>query len=227
MHRSRRSVVIGTIALAGVLGMAGVAAAARGRRFDAEAGRQSHCGDKRGCNRRTTADTPARVTTATQAERPRPEPGDDNGVDPAGHDANDDHGNDATVTSPTIADTSTSVPDDHGVEPAGHDANDDHGNRQHVDVASRKQHAHHAHNCRHLDTERHAIVRRRRWHGHRRRRERRALARRARHPAPATPSTRAKPGRIGWKSSSATTTLTHACRSASTVVAFASRPRDN
>ena len=48
-------------------------------------------------------------------------------MDPVGHDANDDHGNDATVSSPATTIPPGALPDDHGVDPVGHDANDDHG----------------------------------------------------------------------------------------------------
>jgi hypothetical protein len=131
MHRSRRSIVISAVALAGVLGMAGVAAAARGggsapkledNSASTTASTTANAVDD------TTAGTAARVTTATQPEHARPEPGDNNGVDPVGHDANGGHSNDGPSISLPADTTSSSLPDDHGADPAGHDANDDHGN---------------------------------------------------------------------------------------------------
>jgi hypothetical protein len=100
MNLSRKTTVTLAAALTGVLGMAGVAAAARGGAEDVRR-------EDRPANTTTSVTTDNTVTRTTEVEHPRPEPGDDKGVDPAGHDVND-------------------VNDDNGVDPAGHDVNDDH-----------------------------------------------------------------------------------------------------
>jgi hypothetical protein len=141
MHRSRKSIVMLAAALAGVLGMAGVAAAAHGSSPKQQAASGHHQRRRHGgttstssaptsstsaSSPSTTVSVPAGVTTTSEVEHARPEPGDDNGVDPAAHaakeaaeasdvndanDVNDDNGNDH-VTSTTVAGaTTTSMPD--------------------------------------------------------------------------------------------------------------------
>jgi len=113
MNLSRKTTVTLAATVTGVLGMAGVAAAALGsgdgvRREDRPA-------------RTTTRGTTGAAITRTsevEVEHPRPEPNDDNGVDPIGHDVNDDRGVDPA---------GHDVNDVRGVDPAGHDVNDDRG----------------------------------------------------------------------------------------------------
>ena len=133
MHRSRKSIVTLAAALAGVLGMAGVAAAAHGSspaKHSTSSGhhqRRHHGGrvstttaSAASSSTSTSIGVPAGVSTTTEVEHARPEPGDDNGVDAASHavkeankadDANDDNGVDPTST--TLAGvTTTPAPED-------------------------------------------------------------------------------------------------------------------
>ena len=121
MHRSRKSIATLAAALAGVLAMAGVAAAAHGTaRAKTKTSTSGHHQRRRHGNTTTTAGTAAIVTTTTEVEHARPEPADDNGVDPVGA---------AAAKSAAVSTAPGSAPapeagDDNGQDPAGHDANE-------------------------------------------------------------------------------------------------------
>ena len=126
MRRSRKSVVTLAAALAGVLAMAGVAAAAHGRSASRPSERVHRHAPTvpsiapligSGGSGAIGGTGGSGLTTTTEIEHAKPEPRDDNGQAASGHDVNDvndavahdatdDRGDDATTTSFSI-DTST------------------------------------------------------------------------------------------------------------------------
>jgi hypothetical protein len=113
MNLSRKTTVTLAATLTGVLGMAGVAAAARGSADEVRR-------EDRPARTTTSVTTGAAITRTSEVEveHPRREPNVDNGVDPIGHDVNHDRGVDPA---------GHDVNDVRGVDPAGHDVNDDRG----------------------------------------------------------------------------------------------------
>jgi hypothetical protein len=120
MHRSRKSIATVAAALAGVLAMAGVAAAAHGSsKAKTDTGTSGHHQRRHHGNPTTTAVAAGTVATTTEAQHATPEPGDDSGVDPVGAAA----ANAKASTAPGSASTPEAA-DDNGQDPAGHDANE-------------------------------------------------------------------------------------------------------
>ena len=121
MHRSRKSIATLAAALAGVLAMAGVAAAAHGTaKARTKTSTSGHHQRRRHGNTTTTAGTGAIVTTTSEVEHARPELADDSGMDPVGAAAAERA---AVSTAPGPA-PAPEAGDDNGQDPAGHDAND-------------------------------------------------------------------------------------------------------
>ena len=130
MHRSRKSIATLAAALAGVLGMAGVAAAAHGSSAKKTTETVHHQRRRHGTPSAGATSTTARVTTTSEAEHAQPEPGDDNGVDPVGRDA----GEHAAATRAPVA-RAAAPADDRGGD-AGDDRVGDAGDDNGVDPTS-------------------------------------------------------------------------------------------